>query len=84
MLPESSRPNRRIPPAGELSLCADDIADSGELNLECLIGDDDIIDGVTDLAGYSRPPKWHAGREVAAFSTGEHSQKNCVSIFRPK
>ena len=60
---------------GEPSLLADDLADSGELDAERLVGDDDVVQAVGDLAGDTRPVERHPGGEVAFANLGEYTEE---------
>ena len=46
---------------GELALLADDAADARQLGAERLVGDDDLVQPVGDLAGDAGPLERHAG-----------------------
>ena len=60
----------------ELALLADHLADARELRAECLVGDDDVVEAVGDLAGHARPFERHPGREVAALDLREDAQQD--------
>ena len=61
---------------GEPTLGPHYLADTGQLLLEGLVGDDDVVETVGHLAGHARPVEWHAGGEVPPFDPGEDSQHN--------
>ena len=63
-------------PLRELALLADHPADPGELRLERLVGDDDLVEAVGDLAGHARPLQRHPGGEVTALDLGEDLQQD--------
>ena len=63
-------------PLRELALLADHLADPGQLGLERLVGDDDVVEAVGDLAGHARPVERHAGREVALLDLGQDAQQD--------
>ena len=60
----------------QLALLADDLADPGQLRAERLVGDDDVVEAVGDLAGDARPLERHAGGEVAALDLGQDAQQD--------
>ena len=43
---------------------------------ERLVGDDDVVETVGDLAGHARPLEGHAGGEVALLDLGEDAQQD--------
>ena len=55
------RPAAEHDPLRQLALLADDLADPGQLRAERLVGDDDVVEAVGDLAGHARPLERHAG-----------------------
>ena len=63
----------------ELALLADDLADPCELELERLVGDDDVVEPVGDLARDAGPFERHPGGEVAALDLGQETQEDtCI------
>ncbi len=66
----------------EPALLADDLADPGQLGLERLVGDDDVVDAVGDLAGHARPFQRHPGGEVAGFHLGQDAQQHLLDRRR--
>ena len=70
-----SEPPKRDP-LGELALLADDAADSRQLGPQRLVGGDDVVEPVGDLARHARPFERHAHGEVAALDVGQHAQQH--------
>jgi hypothetical protein len=63
-------------PLRELALATDHPADAGELLLERLVGDDDLVEVVGHLACDARPLQGHARGEVAALDHREDLQQD--------
>ena len=63
-------------PLGQLALLADHPADPGQLRLERLVGNDDVVETVGNLAGHARPIERHAGSEVTPLDLGQDAQKD--------
>ena len=82
LLTDSTLPGPALGPAAEhdalreLALLADHLADPGQLGAERLVGDDDVVEAVGDLAGHARPLERHPGGEVAALDLGEDAQQD--------
>jgi hypothetical protein len=72
----------------ELALLPYRHADSRQLGLQCLVGDDDIIESVSNFACYAVPFERHTCREVATSDLRQDSEqhcrvKHCVSSAEP-
>ena len=65
----------------QLALLADHLADPRELGAERLVGDDEVVEAVGDLAGEPGPVERHAGTEVALLDLGENAQQ-CIARRR--
>ena len=63
-------------PLRELALLAHHAADPGQLRLERLVGDDDVVETVGDLAGHARPLQRHASGEIPLLDLGEDAQQD--------
>ncbi len=70
---------------GELALLADDAADAFELGTERLVGADDVVELIGDLAADAGPVDRHAGAEVAALDVAEDLQQHLwLEVSRPR
>ena len=70
------RPAAHDQPLGELAFLADHLTDAGELQFECLVGDDDLVEAVGHLAGHSGPVQRHSRGEVATSDAGQDAQEH--------
>jgi hypothetical protein len=61
---------------GELALLADDPTDSLELGAERLIGTDDVVQPVRDLACHAGPMEWHPRGEIAGPHVVQDTQQH--------
>jgi hypothetical protein len=52
------------------------LADAGQLHGERLVGDDDLVDPVGDLAGHAGPVEGHARREIASLDLGQNAEQD--------
>jgi len=60
----------------ELALFADDLTDPRKLGSEGLVGDDDVVETVGDLAGHTDPLVRHADTEVTRPQLSQHTQQH--------
>ena len=74
LLGPALRPPAEHDPLRQLALLADDAADPLELGTDRLVGDDDLVQAIGDLARHARPLKRHAGREITGFDLGQELQ----------
>ena len=64
---------------GSVALMSYNLTDSCQLGLEGLIGSDDIVESIGDLAGEAGPVDGHAGAEITLLDLSEDSQEDvCV------
>ena len=67
---------------GELALLADHAADPLELGAERLVGPDDLVQPVGDLAGHACPVDRHPSGEVACLDVAQDLQQDlCVEVL---